>query len=153
VGATFSFVLPDYTPQDAVGFGFYTNYFFTDNFGAELNFHSASINSHSPAKETSFEYGIAYREVYGKYRPFVRGMGGRGSFTYPLPNSTTTASSQGFNTISAGGGLDYEITRTLNARAEIEYQHWFASGGLPDGLTPAFFTLGIAYHFNPKSAY
>ncbi len=154
VGATFSFVLPDYTPEKAVGFGVYTNYFFTDNFGVELNYHRASIDKHSPATETTYEYGLAYREIYGKYRPYIKGMGGRGTFNFPALNGNgTSVANLSYNTLSAGGGLDYEVTRTLNVRGEIEYQHWFAANGLTNGLTPVLFSVGVAYHFNPKAAY
>jgi len=144
-------VLPDYTPQKAYGFGIYTNYFVTPNFGVELDYHRATISQHSPATETSFEYGVAYREVYGIYRPYVRASFGRGSFNFPSQTgSQTSVADLGYNLYGVAGGVDFEVTRSINARAEIEYQSWFAGNGLTNGLTPVFFTVGAAYHFNPR---
>lgn len=152
VGGSFSFVKPDYTPQDALGFGIYSDFFFTPHFGAELNFHHAAISQHSPAAETSFDYGVIYRRVYGIYRPFVRGSLGRGSLNFPtgISGPSASAADLSYNQFTIAGGVDFEVTRAVNVRAEMEYQSWFAAPGLTNGLTPVLFTIGAAYHFNPR---
>ncbi len=151
LGGTYSFVLPDYTPQKAQGFGIYTNYFLTPHFGVELDYHRATISQHSPASESTFEYGLAYRRVYNIYRPYGRVAFGRGTFNFPSQTTANTSVADlSYNLYAVAGGLDVEATRTINIRAEFEYQSWFSAPGLTNGLTPTLFTIGAAYHFNPR---
>jgi hypothetical protein len=152
IGGTFSFVKPDYTPQQAVGFGLYTDYYFTDHLGVELDYHRINILQHSPATETTFEYGAAYRRVYGRFRPYGRGAFGHGEFNFPSQTgSQTSVAQQGYNMWAVGGGVDYEFKRFLNFRAEVERQQWFAGNGLTNGLTPLQFTFGAAFDVNPRA--
>jgi hypothetical protein len=144
-------VLPDYTPQNAVGFDIYTNYFVTPSFGVELDYHRSTILQHSPAAESTFEYGLAYRRVYGIYRPYVRAAFGRGTLNFPSQSgSQTSVADLSYNLYGVAGGVDFEATRLINVRAEVEYQSWFSANGLNNGLTPIIFTIGAAYHFNPR---
>jgi hypothetical protein len=151
VGGTFTFVKPDYTPQNAVGFGIYTDYFFRDHIGVELDYNHADILQHKPATETTFEYGGIYRRVYGRFRPYARGAFGRGGFNFPSQTgSQTSVANLSYNLWAVGGGVDVEVLRFLNVRGEVVYQHWFAADGLTQGLTPTLYTVGVAYDFNPR---
>jgi len=145
-------VLPDYTPQKATGYGAYADFFVTPHFGAELDYHHAAISQHAPATEVSFDYGIIYRRIYGKSRPFLRASAGRGSLNFPTGTTGPSASAAylSYNQFTIAGGLDFEATRFINIRAELEYQTWLAAPGLINGLTPTLFTVGAAYHFNPR---
>jgi opacity protein-like surface antigen len=45
-----------------------------------------------------------------------------------------------------GGGADFHVRRSLNIRADYEYQTWM---GFPIAdLHPNVFTIGVAYHFH-----
>jgi hypothetical protein len=160
-GATFTFGYPDYTPQDALGYGAYIAFDFRTHWGAEVNFHEISINQHSPAKEYTFEYGARYHRTYGRYNPFLRGSAGRGTFDF-APNFQQLGASPSYNLISGAGGVDIALTPRFNVRADVDYQHWFTGGAsgkqiidnnpttgvyLPHGLTPIIYEVGFAYHF------
>jgi len=147
IGGTFTFCFPDYTPQDATGGGIYADYDVTKHLGAELTFHQVSISQHSPAYEGPYEYGVRYRWQHGSYRPYVKGLSGRGVFNFPNPDGTV-AGNLAYNLLTGGAGVDIAITPRIDVRAEMEYQHWFASVGIPNGLTPILYNFGAAYHFN-----
>jgi opacity protein-like surface antigen len=45
-----------------------------------------------------------------------------------------------------GGGADFRATRSINVRADYEYQNWM---GFPLAtLHPSVVTIGVAYHFH-----
>lgn len=164
VGGTFTFANPDYTPQNALGYGIYAAFDIKTHWGAELDFHQISIQQHSPSKETTFEYGIRYHRTYGRYNPYLKVMAGRGTFT-SIPGFYQGNSSYGYNLLAFGAGVDAEVTRRFNLRLGADYQDWFTGsvtgsptcGGpgtsvcLPHGLTPFLFELGVAYHFTGGS--
>lgn len=164
VGGTFTFSYPDYTPQNAYGYGVYAAFDISTHWGAELDFHQVLISQHSPAKETTFEYGVRYHRTYGRYNPYLKGLGGRGTFV-PAPDFFQAGTSSSYNMLTFGAGVDTEITDRLNLRVGMEYQHWFTGsvtgsstcGGpgtpvcLPNGLTPILYEVGFAYHFTGGS--
>ena len=164
VGGTFTFAYPDYTPQDAFGYGIYAAFDIKTHWGAELDFHQVSISQHSPAKERTFEYGIRYHRNYGRYNPYLRASAGRGTFV-SSPTFYQGNASPGYNLLAFGAGVDDELTPRINLRLGMDYQDWFTgsvtgppnSGGpgtnvyLPHGLTPILFEVGVAYHFTGGS--
>lgn len=157
-GGTFIFAFPDYTPQNATGFGLYADYDFSQHFGASAEFHTVSISQHSPARETTYEIGARYRRNYGKYKPYLKGMVGRGDFHFAsnfVSNQATEGFSNpqsnetsGYNIVAGAFGVDFPVSPRLNVRAEFEYQHWFANYNLQNALTPVLYSVGVAYHFN-----
>jgi Outer membrane protein beta-barrel domain len=165
VGGTFTYAFPDYTPQNALGFGVYAAFDFRRNWGAELDYHRVSIQQHSPAKESTFEYGVRYHRTYGRYNPYLKGLAGRGTFD-SAPGFFQGNASPSYNILTAGAGVDTELTTRLNLRIGMEYQNWFTggvtgapnSGGpgtnvfLPHGLTPILYEIGFAYHFTGGSS-
>jgi hypothetical protein len=158
-GALFTYAVPDYTPQNAVGYGIFGDVDFTPHWGAELAFNSIEILQHSPAKEWTFEYGVRYHRDYGRYSPYLKASGGRGQFNF-APVFYQHGTDDDYNLISFGGGVDIGLTNRFSVRAGAEYQNWFTgslygtpgSGGpgeslyLPHGLTPALFQVGVTYH-------
>jgi hypothetical protein len=56
-----------------------------------------------------------------------------------------TAANLAYNLLAGGGGLDYELLRHVNVRADWEYQRWFDYEN--SSLSPSVFTVGAAYHF------
>ena len=164
VGGTFTFAYPDYTPQDAYGYGIYAAFDIRTHWGAELDFHQVSISQHSPAKETTFEYGVRYHRTYGRYNPYLRLSAGRGTFG-SSPSFYQGNTSNGYNLLAFGAGVDADITPRFNIRLGMDYQDWFTGsvtgsptcGGpgtavcLPNGLTPIIYEVGFAYHFTSGS--
>jgi hypothetical protein len=159
-GGSFIYAVPDYTPQNAVGFGAFAIADITPHWGAELDFNSISILQHSPAKEWTFEYGVRYHRDYGRYSPFVRASAGRGTFDFSKAFYQLGAT-EAYNLVAFSGGADISITNRVSVRAAAEYQDWFTGGVtgppniggpgtdkyLPNGLTPALFQIGVSYHF------
>ncbi len=152
VGGTYSYVKPDYTPQDGLGFGIYSTLDAPNHFGGEIDFHQISISQHKPAYERTYEIGVRYHRDYREhFRPFVKAAYGRGVFNFPATNgSQTSVANLAYNMIAVSGGLDYAVARTINIRVEGEYQSWFKRVGLENGLTPILFSVGAAYHFGGK---
>ena len=74
-------------------------------------------------------------------------MYGRGVFNYQFDVANLA-----YNMADAGVGVDVNVTRRINVRADYEYQQWFGFRGNlndPDSstLSPQVFTIGAAYHF------
>jgi hypothetical protein len=150
VGGTFTFGYPDYSPQKSFGGGAFAAFDFKPTWGGEFAFHEIGIDAHSGAREMSYALGPRYHRTYGRYNPYIKGLGGRGSFT---PNSEfieAPKGSQSYWAVIGGAGLDYQINFRFNIRAEVEYQRWFsnATSSLPHGLTPIIYNFGFAYHFS-----
>ena len=164
VGGTFTFAYPDYTPQQALGFGVYADLDIKSHWGAELDFHQIYIDQNSPAKEWTFEYGVRYHRTYGRYNPYAKALAGRGTFDF-APYWWQKGASPGYNLLTAGAGVDTELMPRLNLRVGMEYQGWFTGGArgpsgvggpgqnlyLPNGLTPFLYEVGFAYNFTGGS--
>jgi hypothetical protein len=159
-GGLFTYAVPDYTPQNAVGYGIFGDVDITPHWGAELSFNSISILQHSPAKEWTFEYGARYHRDYGRFSPYAKLSAGRGTFD-SIALFYQGNRSLGYNMIVFGGGTDFAINNRFSVRAGAEYQDWFTGGlkgaegvggpgqdvYLPHGLTPFLVQVGVAYHF------
>ena len=165
VGGSFTFGYPDYSPQKSFGGGAYAAFDFKPTWGAEFAFHETIISDHPGAKEMTYEVGPRYHRTYGRFNPYLKGIGGRGRFDFPanFQEGDGKAITESFWVLTGGAGLDYQLTYRFNLRAEMEYQHWFSGsnsgpqtvGGtvvnepyLPHGLTPILYQIGFAYHFS-----
>jgi opacity protein-like surface antigen len=76
-------------------------------------------------------------------------MYGRGVFNFPTVGNASTGSlgaNLAYNIAAGSIGADYRLTRSINLRAEYEYQRWM--GFPPNGLTPTVASIGAAYHFH-----
>ena len=96
--------------------------------------------------ERTYELGGRYKRRYGKFNPYARGMYGRGVFNFPFDQANLA-----YNLISGGVGVDYNLMRHVNVRADYEVQKWFsfppnATTSGPQ-LTPQILTIGAAYRF------
>ena len=157
VGGGFTYARSDYgTPLYLRGGTFYASFDFKPNFGLELDFHQLNGPSGSAAYNTAgydkvynrdYEVGGRYVRHYGIFNPYARAMYGRGVFNYQRDEANLA-----YNMGVLGGGVDVNVHRHINVRADYEYQHWFSFRGnlnTNDGtsLTPQLFTIGAAYHF------
>ena len=168
VGAGFTYAHSDYVPNHIGGFAFYADYDFLGHFGVEGNFHRVKDPHNDPlvpsnhVSETTYEIGGRYSRHYrdGRLSPYGKVLYGRGIANFPahqlfLPGRVVTyIDNRGYNLMSFGGGVDYEVTSRINVRADFEYQHWFAHDNeLPSGLSPYMLTIGVAYHFPARGPY
>lgn len=152
VGGGFSIGNGDYDRPTYRGYTGYASFDFKPNFGIEVDFHQ--LNTASPATyyERSYEVGGRYVRHYGIFNPYARLMYGRGVFNYQY-NLANLA----YNQIDGAVGVDINVQRRVNVRAEYEYQNWLNFKGLDYStsnvtnkggtLSPQMFTIGAAYHF------
>jgi len=135
------------------GYGGYGTIDFKPHFGVALDFHQA----HGPDKinERTYEIGGRYVRHYGRINPYAKLMYGRGVFNFPPPSFNPTGPSSGslaYNLGAIGGGVDYKLRRSINIRADYEYQYWkngpSESGPSGGSLKPWLASVGAAYHFH-----
>lgn len=140
VGLGISAANPDYSPAHFYGGTIYATVDFREHFGAELNIRQLNTTEANKLSERTYEIGGRYVRHYGIFHPYARLSVGRGVFNF-LNDSANLA----YNMYSAGLGVDVNVTRKINARADYEYQRW--SSFPPRGLQPNIITVGAAYHF------
>lgn len=153
VGGTFTNADSDYVVNRINGFGFYSDFDFRRHIGAEVDFHQLNDRqgqSTYQIYERSYEVGGRYFWNFGRFKPYGKGLYGRGVFNYPQVFSDVQRANLAYNMLDAGVGVDIAVQKHINVRAEYEYQHWF--GFPPSGLTPTLITVGAAYHFPPGKA-
>ena len=150
IGGMFSLVNSDYVPYKLKGYGFYVTFDFRAHLGLEAEFRQANdSNPASAIYERTYEIGPRYVRRYGRLSPYAKLLYGRGVFNYPPvfgdPNGGPAAN-LAYNLGAAGAGLDYRLLRSVNLRADFEYQYWLNFP--PNNLTPSMFSIGAAYHFH-----
>ena len=153
-GGEFNYANSDYVPQKIKGGGAYVNFDFKYHWGIEAEFHQ--INDSDPTTkiyERTYEIGPRYVLHFGRLEPFAKVLYGRGVFNYPeVPSLTPGGPPQGnaanlaYNIVAAGVGVDYRLTRSINVRAEYEFQKWL--GFPPNDLSPQVLGIGAAYRFH-----
>lgn len=127
--------------ETLLGFNLYGSLDLPRHVGAEINFRQTIPTYGKDVYERTYEIGGRYVYQFGRLKPYAKGMYGRGVFNYP-----NDIANLAYNLVALGGGADYEILRSVNVRAEYEYQHWF---GFPlHSLQPNIVTIGVAYHFS-----
>lgn len=147
VGGSYTFGKPDYGQDNLRGYGFYSSFDFRPHFGVEIDFHQANTPNPNTTYERSYEVGGRYVRQYNIFNPYLRVSYGRGVFNYPY-----NVANLAYNMGVLAGGVDVNVHRHINVRAEYEYQHWFSFRGSlnPDTsgtLTPQLVNIGVAYHF------
>ena len=165
VGATFTNANPEAVPHRINGYGFYSDFDFRRHIGVEVDFHQ--LNDHQGLSENqiyerSYEAGGRYFWNFGRFKPYGKGLYGRGVFNYPVVTDQAGFSYRpnlAYNMLVLGGGVDIAVQKHINVRAEYEYQRWFGYNTDPQitpsfisPLTPTLLTVGVAYHFPPGKA-
>lgn len=87
---------------------------------------------------STYSAGIRYRRNYGRFQPYVKGLIGEGFFNFPYNYATGH-----YIVVTAGGGFDYRLNRSLHIRAaDAEWQYWpgFTYGPQTTPMT----TLGVS---------
>ncbi len=152
VGGGFSYAIPDYSPAHFRGYNGYATLDFTPHIGFEFNLHQVNTPTKELFYERTYEFGLRYVRHYGRLHPYVRGSYGRGVFNYAQPDNPRDPNSNShvvanlaYNLFAIGGGVDVNVLRHVNARADFDWQKW--TNFPPHGLAPEVFSAGVAYHF------
>jgi hypothetical protein len=149
VGGMFNLGNSDYSVNRFQGYGAYATFDVRYHLGLAAEFHQLNDpNSTEGIYERTYLVGPRYVLHYRRFRPYVEAMYGRGVFNFsPLitPNGKLGAN-LAYNLAAGGVGVDYRLRRSINLRADYEYQNWI--GFRPHGLTPSILEFGGAYHFH-----
>jgi opacity protein-like surface antigen len=124
-----------------VGGVFYTTFDIRTHWGAEFNFHQNKSTTDSTVYERTYEVGPRLYVLKGNFEPYLKALYGRGVY-----NFSNNVANIAYNIYTVGGGADFRVRRSLNVRADYEYQTW---PGFPLAtLHPNVITVGVAYHFH-----
>ena len=97
--------------------------------------------SDSTVYERTYEVGPRAYVLRGSFAPYAKAMYGRGVY-----NFSNNVANIAYNIYTVGGGADLRVARSINVRADYEYQTW---PGFPLAtLHPSVITLGVAFHFH-----
>jgi hypothetical protein len=116
---------------------------------------SYPIDKGTISSQKSFLAGPKVEHAFGRLHPYVDFLIGRGEIDYGLggfPVGDILYLSSTSTIYSPGGGLDYNFTRRIDLKADVQYQHWDAPV-VPSGVIhPVVITLGAVYRFdfNPR---
>ena len=150
-GGGFVLAGPDYGHNDFKGYMGYADFDFKYNYGIEFDIHQTNAPSPSKLYERTYELGGRYVRHYGIWHPYAKVMYGRGVFNYEY-----NVANLAYNIGVVGAGVDVNVAKHVNVRADSEYQHWFSFRGFVNqgfvtsttsSLSPQLFTIGAAYHF------
>lgn len=152
VGGGFALANGDYGQGIYRGYSIYSSFDFKPNFGVEVDFHQVNQTQNSKRYERTYEIGGRYVRHYGILNPYARVMYGRGVFNYQ-----GDVANLAYNMAILGAGVDVNVHRRVNVRADYEYQQWYGFKGVVNNqngtitgsgtLSPQLFTIGAAYHF------
>lgn len=83
--------------------------------GRWIDFHQTA-NVHAE----TYSIGARYHFDINRFQPYVKGLAGFGHFNFPY-----NLAHGSYLVITAGGGVDYALTRRIHIRAvDFEYQDW-----------------------------
>lgn len=149
VGGMFNWGNSDYAVTRFRGYEFYSTFDFKYHFGLAAESQQLNDpNSSDGVYERTYLIGPRYVLPYRRFRPYVEAMYGRGVFNFPAlitPNGKLVAN-LAYNFAAGSIGMDYRLRRSINLRADYEYQNW--PEFQPHGLTPSILEFGAAYHFH-----
>lgn len=143
IGGGFVFATSDYnfTPIHLIGGAAYTTFDKRNHWGGEFNFHQNRATEDSTVYERTYEIGPRIFIARGPFIPYAKVLYGRGVYNFHGGFANLA-----YNMITFGGGADFQLRRSINLRADYEYQTWM---GFPiTNLHPSVITIGVAYHFH-----
>jgi hypothetical protein len=144
VGGGFTYARTDYGQRGDKGLTLFGDYDIGLHWGAEAEYHYASISTPDQVTENSFLFGPRFIVRKGQFKLYGKGMIGLGHFSVPLTSTNRLSADEHDFLFAGGGGVDWLLTRHLTIRpVDVEYQRW----SFRTGLTPLVLTTGAAYHF------
>ena len=114
-------------------------------------------------RQDTGEGGLIYSwQHYTKLRPYGKFLAGYGNTDYNGVDYNSTHNyihvryHDSRNFVAYGGGVDYQLSRSVWLRGDYEYQSWpdfhtIAKRNMP--IHPEGFTIGAIYHFGSHSTY
>jgi hypothetical protein len=107
--------------------------------------------------ERSILGGLKVERHFGRLRPYLDGLFGRGQINYvqPLPNPSFTFFylQTTSNVLSGGAGVDFAVTDHLDLKAEVQLQRW-ATPVLSNGhFESEPLTAGFSYYLDFNRLY
>jgi hypothetical protein len=109
-------------------------------FGVELEGRWIEWNQTANVHAETYSIGPRYHKNFGKLQPYAKGLLGFGDFNFPYNLATGR-----YLMVTAGGGLDYHLTRRIYLRAvDVEYQSW------PQFTYGAMSTLSVSTGFRVR---
>ncbi len=131
----------NFTRSTLTGGAAFATFDIRGHWGFEADFHQTRPTSDSTVYERTYEIGPRFFLTRGRLAPYAKVLAGRGVY-----NFSGNVANIAYNLYTFGGGADYDLTRTLNLRADYELQTW---SGFPLGsFHPSLLTLGVACHFH-----
>jgi hypothetical protein len=131
----------NFSTSQLIGAAFYTTFDVRSHWGAEFNFRQTKPTSDSSVYERTYEVGPRLYVLRGSFAPYAKALYGRGIY-----NFSNNVANVAYNIYTAGVGFDCRVARSVNVRADYEYQTW---PGFPIAtLHPSVITLGVAFHFH-----
>jgi hypothetical protein len=143
LGGGFVFANSNYNfnPTHLIGGAFYTTFDMRNHWGGEGSFRHNVASSDSTVYERTYEIGPRIFLHRGALVPYAKVLYGRG--VYNFHNNVANVA---YNMYTFGGGADLQVRRSINVRADYEYQTWV---GFPIAdLHPSVFSVGVAIHFH-----
>ena len=141
----YPYALPPYVfPGDGIyisGASVYATFDFRPHLGVEFNFRELTSHNADHLGERSYELGPRYVWHFRRLNPYVRVSYGRGVFNFP-----EDVANLAYNMVAGGGGVDINVLKHVNVRADFDYQYWFSFPD-PPNIQPKVGTVGVAYHF------
>jgi hypothetical protein len=139
VGGMVSGFNPEYGPNKLLGAGAYADVNVFRGFGVEAEGRWLRFHSYEHITQDNYLIGVRYQFLHLlKAQPYVKVLGG-----YSNMNFEQNIATGRFTDITAGGGLDWKLTRRIRLRGDYEYHYWPTF--LNSNLTPYGVSLGVGY--------
>jgi hypothetical protein len=153
VYGAYSRVWPDYAPQKDNGAIFgadytrFINFFLTPS----LEFRGKVVSGPT-VNERTWGGGIRGEHRFRNFYPYIDFLVSAGTIQFNHPSLDAFGrlyASDNSIVYSAGGGVDYDITRRFAARFDYQFEHW--NLGTNQSLTPEALSIGAVYHLTPHN--
>ena len=118
-GATASATTVQYGQRKLLGFTAFFDADTTRRFGVVAQSTQMLWHQTQNVHLTTYSAGLRYHFTFGRFQPYAKGLAGEGYFNFPYNYAKGH-----YFVATAGGGLDYRLTRRIYARVDAEYQDW-----------------------------
>jgi hypothetical protein len=142
-------ITPDYAHARDNGLTFGANATRYFHFPVKPGVEARYTFSNGPTvNENAILFGPRGQFELRRFHPYVDFLFGHGTIGYNFPNPSP-ATTGAFVTVP-GAGVDIDIFRNFQAKADFQFEHWNFGGNYI--LTPAVFTFGVTYRipFKPR---
>jgi hypothetical protein len=103
------------------------------------------------SSQKNFLLGPKVEYPLGKFHPYADFLIGRGQIDYHAPGfifGNILYITSNTMVYSPGVGLDYNLTRDLAIKGDVQFQHWDTPATASGSIHPTALTLGVVYNFD-----